>query len=150
MQTVQALELPIQEIVTELGYELWGLEFLSQGKHSLLRVYIEQESGITVDDCAKVSHQVSAFLDVEDVIRGQYTLEVSSPGLDRVLFKPEQYHHYCGDILQISLKSPIEKTNKIKGELLSVDSDHIQVKTNQKTFSIPFALIQKTRLVPQF
>jgi ribosome maturation factor RimP len=147
---IQTLERPIQEVVNGLGFELWGIEFLSQGRRSVLRVYIEHENGITVDDCAKVSHQVSALLDVENVIRGEYTLEISSPGLDRLLFRPDQYLHYCGDVLQLSLKAPIQGASKFKGELLRVDTDHIVLKTENGELSIGFDHIQKARLVPQF
>lgn len=147
---IQTLEKPIQEVVSGLGFELWGMEFLSQGKHSVLRVYIENENGINVDDCAKVSHQVSALLDVENVIRGEYILEISSPGLDRILFKPDQYLHYCGDTLQLSLKAPIDGASKVKGELMAVEADHIVVKTDKGELSISFDQIQKARLVPQF
>ena len=147
---IQTLEQPIQEVVNGLGFELWGIEFLPQGRHSVLRVYIEHENGVTVDDCAKVSHQVSALLDVEDVIRGEYMLEISSPGLDRLLFKPDQYLHYCGDILQLSLKAPIEGSSKVKGELLRVDTDRILVKTDTGELPVGFDQIQKARLVPQF
>jgi len=87
-QQIQAL---LEPTVEALGYELWGLEYLSQGRHSTLRLYIESEQGISIDDCAAVSEQVSSVLDVEDPITGEYTLEVSSPGMDRLLFKPDQY-----------------------------------------------------------
>jgi ribosome maturation factor RimP len=147
---IQTLEGPIQEVVSGLGFELWGIEFLSQGKHSTLRVYIEHENGITVDDCAKVSHQVSAVLDVENVIRGEYMLEISSPGLDRLLFKPDQYLHYCGDIIQLSLKTALDGSSKMTGELLAVDLDHIVLKTDKAEHQIAFDQIQKARLVPQF
>ncbi len=147
---IQTLEEPIQEVVNGLGFELWGLEFLPQGRHSLLRVYIENEKGVTVDDCATVSHQISTLLDVENVISDKYMLEVSSPGLDRFLFKPEQYVHYCGETLQLSLKTPIQGSSKMKGELLAVDADRILIKTEKGECSVDFAQIQKARLVPKF
>src|SRR5210317_906283 len=77
----------LESSVAALGFELWGVEYLSQGRHSTLRVYIDAEDGITVDDCARVSEQVGSVLDVEDPINGEYTLEVSSPGMDRLLFR---------------------------------------------------------------
>ena len=79
----------LRATVEALGYELWGVEYLSQGRHSVVRVYIDSENGINVDDCASVSEQVGGVLDVEDPIRGEYTLEVSSPGMDRLLFELE-------------------------------------------------------------
>ena len=77
----------LEPAVEGFGYELLGVQLLAQGHHSKLRVYIDSEEGITVDDCARVSHQVSGVLEVEDPIPGQYTLEVSSPGMDRPLFR---------------------------------------------------------------
>ena len=77
----------LASIVEALGYEFVGSEIVGQGKHAVLRIYIDSENGITIDDCSKVSYQVSAMLDVEDPIRGEYDLEVSSPGIDRPLFE---------------------------------------------------------------
>ena len=85
----------LRTTVEALGFELWGIEYLSQGRHSVLRVYIEAENGIAVEDCATVSEQVGSVLDVEDPITGEYTLEVSSPGMDRLLFKLDQYPGLC-------------------------------------------------------
>ena len=81
----------IDTTIQVLGLDLWGVELLQQGKYSLLRIYIEREEGVTIEDCEKVSRQVSALLDVEDPIAGEYTLEVSSPGMDRPLFSIEHY-----------------------------------------------------------
>ncbi|HEY7865082.1 MAG TPA: ribosome maturation factor RimP, partial [Psychromonas sp.] len=83
--------------VEDLGYELVGIEYIRAGKHSTLRVYIDQEQGILVDDCAAVSRQVSAIMDVEDPITNEYTLEVSSPGMNRPLFKAEHYQIFAGE-----------------------------------------------------
>ena len=104
----QQMEAMLAPTVEALGFELWGLEYLSQGRHSLLRVYIEHDKGISVDDCAAVSEQVSAVLDVEDPITGEYTLEVSSPGMDRLLFKLEQFTAYIGEEIDIRLRSAFE------------------------------------------
>ena len=87
----------LEPTVTALGFELWGVEYIAQGRHSVVRIYIESPGGITVDDCASVSEQVSGVLDVEDPITGEYTLEVSSPGMDRLLFKLAQYAAYVGE-----------------------------------------------------
>ncbi|NAW67473.1 ribosome maturation factor RimP, partial [Photobacterium halotolerans] len=92
MQLTELLEAP----VTALGYELVGLEFIRAGEHSTLRVFIDHENGITVDDCADVSRQISAVMDVEDPITVAYNLEVSSPGLDRPLFRAAHYEQFIG------------------------------------------------------
>ena len=88
----------VEPVVTSLGYELVGVEFLMQGHSGLLRVYIDDEDGIQVNDCQRVSHQLSGVLDVEDVIKGKYQLEVSSPGLDRPLFTAEHFERFQGDL----------------------------------------------------
>ena len=90
--------------VEALGCELWGIEFLSQGRHSKLRVYIERPGGVTVDDCERVSREIGDLLDVEDVIPSAYTLEVSSPGLDRILFKAEQFQANVGAVVDVRLR----------------------------------------------
>ncbi|MEX1237590.1 MAG: ribosome maturation factor RimP, partial [Pseudomonadales bacterium] len=98
----------IEPVVEGLGLELWGIEYLAHGKRAQLKVYIEKEAGVDVDDCARVSRQISAVMDVEDPIEAQYTLEVSSPGLDRRLFTLPQFEAFEGEQVRISLKSPYE------------------------------------------
>ncbi|MCF6231078.1 MAG: ribosome maturation factor RimP, partial [Gammaproteobacteria bacterium] len=108
----------ITPVVEALGYELVGIEYISQGKHSVLRLYIDSEKGIVVDDCAEISHQVSGVLDVEDPIRGVYHLEVSSPGLDRPLFNEEHYERFTGHQVKIQLTAPLNGRRKFQGVLL--------------------------------
>lgn len=100
--------------IEALGFELWGVEYLSQGRHSLLRIYIDAEQGISVDDCALVSHQVSAVLDVEDPISGEYTLEVSSPGMDRLLFRLDQYPGFVGEVVDVRLRT-LSRAAQVQG-----------------------------------
>ena len=103
LEQLQALLAPVVEA---LGYQCWGIEFISQGRHSLLRVYIDHANGILIDDCEKVSRQLSGVLDVEDPISVDYTLEVSSPGMDRPLFTIEQYVAHVGDQVKLSCARP--------------------------------------------
>ena len=105
LEQLQALLAPVVEA---LGYECWGVEFLSQGRHSLLRVYIDHANGVLVGDCEKVSRQISGVLDVEDPISSEYTLEVSSPGMDRPLFTLEQFARHAGELVKSKLRSPFE------------------------------------------
>jgi ribosome maturation factor RimP len=100
LSNVESIQALIEPSVEALGFELWGLELIAQGRFSTLRIYIESAKGITVDDCAEVSHQVSGILDVEDPITNQYTLEVSSPGVDRPLFKQAHYEQYIGQLCE--------------------------------------------------
>ena len=115
------IEQLIQPTVESMGYELWGCEYLAQGKHSLLRVYIDKADGIGVEDCVQISHQVSALLDVDDPIPGNYSLEVSSPGIPRPLFRFNQYQQYVGLEVQIKLFKPVSAKRKFVGNIVSAD-----------------------------
>lgn len=140
----------IESAVSGLGYELVGIELLSQGRNSLLRIYIDQEDGINLKDCERVSHQVSGVLDVEDVLRGQYTLEVSSPGLDRPLFTKEQFKHYLGNEVKIRLSVLVEGRRKFKGILLDVDDISVLLQVDSEEVRLPFSAIEKANLVPSY
>ena len=115
----------IEPVINSLGYECVGVEYLPQGRHSLLRIYIDKEDGIGVDDCETISHQVSGVLDVEDPIKGQYNLEVSSPGLDRPLFTLEHYVRFIGETVNVRLRSALHGRRKFTGKILSVDGEEI-------------------------
>ena len=106
----------IEPVVQELGCELWGIEKLQQGRQVVLKIYIESAKGINVDDCARVSRQVSAILDVEDPIPGEYMLEVSSPGVERRFFKPEHFNVCKGEKVQITLRQAFDGRRKFKTE----------------------------------
>lgn len=139
----------IAPVVTALGYELVGVEYLGQGRHSLLRVYIDSEDGITLDDCSRVSHQLSGVLDVEDVVRGQYDLEVSSPGLDRPLFTEEHFRRFEGHQIKLRSSSPIDGQRKFRGLLCGVEDGAVQVEVDGKRIAMPLASIDKANLVPE-
>lgn len=145
----RALDAMLRPAVEALGYELVGVEMLRNGRHSLLRLYIDTEKGITVDDCERVSHQVSGVLDVEDPIRGEYTLEVSSPGLDRPLFSAEHYERFAGREVRVKLKVPVEGRRKIRGTLAGVSEGNVLVQEGDETFSLPMDAIATARLVPE-
>ena len=117
------LEQKLTEMLTApveaLGFEMVGIEFVRAGKHSTMRVYIDHPDGITVDHCAEVSHQVSAVLDVEDPINTEYNLEVSSPGMERPLFKLQHYIDSVGEVVTLRLKMPMGDRRNFKGKLLS-------------------------------
>ncbi len=130
-----------------LGYEFWGLEYVNQGKHSVLRVYIEHENGITVDDCASVSHQISGILDVEDPISSQYSLEVSSPGLDRPLFTLAQFEQQTGNTISLRSQIAIDGRRKFKGKLISVTGERLTIQVDSLVVEIDFRDIEKANLV---
>lgn len=148
------LEKRLTEMLTSpveaLGFELVGVEFVRAGKHSILRVYIDKEAGIDVDDCADVSHQVSAVLDVEDPITTEYNLEVSSPGMDRPLFKAAHYESIIGETVSVKLRMPIDGRRNFKGTLLSCENGVISVNVDNDTFELAVENIEKGNLVPNF
>ena len=139
----------LEPTVEAMGYELWGIEYLSQGRHSTLRVFIDAENGITVDDCAAVSEQVGSVLDVEDPISGEYTLEVSSPGMDRLLFKLEQYPGYVGEIVDLRLRSPFEGRRKFRGILKGIEGEDVVVQVDDHEYLLPHSAIEKARVQPR-
>mmetsp|Transcript_12222 Transcript_12222/g.38718 ORF Transcript_12222/g.38718 Transcript_12222/m.38718 type:complete len:166 (-) Transcript_12222:4821-5318(-) len=136
--------------VEALGFELVGVEFVRAGKHSILRVYIDHENGIDVDDCADVSRQVGAVLDVEDPITTEYNLEVSSPGMDRPLFKSAHYESVVGETVEVKLSMPQDGRRNFKGLLLKCENDSILIKVDKDEFSLAIANIEKGNLVPNF
>ncbi|MDN3615050.1 ribosome maturation factor RimP [Vibrio gallaecicus] len=145
-QLTEMLEAP----VAASGYELVGLEFIRAGEHSTLRIYIDHENGIFVDDCAEVSHQVGAVLDVEDPISVIYNLEVSSPGLERPLFKAEHYQQFIGHEVSIVLKMAVANRRKWKGDIQSVDGETISILAEGNTEEFPLSNISKANLIPKF
>lgn len=136
--------------VEALGFELVGIEFVRAGKHSTLRVYIDHPDGITVEHCAEVSHQVSAVLDVEDPITTEYNLEVSSPGMDRPLFKEQHYLECVGEVVAIRLRMPLGDRRNFKGKLLVCEGGNITVEVDGQSFQLAIANIEKGNLVPSF
>jgi ribosome maturation factor RimP len=147
LEQLQALLAPVIEA---LGYECWGLEFLSQGRHSLLRIYIDHTGGILVEDCEKVSRQISSVLDVEDPISNEYTLEVSSPGMDRPLFTLEQFAKHAGELVKIKLRSPYEGRRNFQGPLRGVEEQDVVVLVDDHEYLLPIDLIDKANIVPRF
>lgn len=140
----------IEPTVQALGFELWGLEYASQGKHSTLRLYIDGPSGVNVDDCAQVSHQVSGVLDVEDPIPGEYTLEVSSPGMDRPLYNVEHYQRYVGEMVSLRLRMPFEGRRKFTGRINGVEGDEVIVQVDDHEYLLPISSIEKANIIPNF
>ena len=145
----QQLQIMLEPTVAALGFELWGVEHISQGRHSVLRVYIDSENGIGVEDCAAVSHQVSAILDVEDPITGEYTLEVSSPGMDRLLFKIEQFPGYVGEQIELRLRTPFEGRRKFKGVLKGIEGEDVVVQVDDHEYLLPYSAVDKARVEPR-
>ncbi|WP_226595857.1 ribosome maturation factor RimP [Marinobacter nauticus] len=148
---LKQLEDILRPVVEGLGYEFWGIEFRSHGHHSKLRVFIDDaENGIAIDDCEKVSRQVSGVMDVEDPIQTEYTLEVSSPGMDRPLFRLEQYEAFIGHKVQIKLRIAFEGRRKFLGLIKGVEGDDVVVVVDDHEYLLPFDSIEKANIVPVF
>ena len=138
----------LEPAIERLGYELVDLEARLAGKGGLVRLYIDKPDGIDLDDCEKVSLAVSALLDVEDPIPGNYNLEVSSPGLDRKLTKVEHFQRFEGEIVKVQMRFPIEGRRRFRGTLLSSDEENIVVEVDGESHSLPLKTIDTARLVP--
>ena len=147
-------ELQIEELIVPtveaLGVCVWGVEYLHQGKYSLLRIFVEREEGVSVDLCAEVSRHVSDLLDVEEIMPSAYTLEVSSPGMDRLLFKIEQYAAHVGERLAVRLSYPFEGRKKIVGTLAGLEDNSVVLQVDEDEYLLPLENVQKARIVPVF
>ena len=152
--TLNAKEMQIHSLlkptVEANGCAIWGLEWLASGKHSKLCLYIERPNGVSVDDCERVSRQVGELLDVEEVLSQRYTLEVSSPGLDRILFTPEQFADSVGQRVDVRLNFPFEGRKRIVGVLAGVEDDQAVVRCDDTEYLLPLENVQRARVVPEF
>lgn len=146
------IEALISPVVMDMGYELVGVEYVASGKHSILRVFIDSETGITLDDCEAVSRQLSSIFDVEDPIATQYNLEVSSPGIERPLFNIGHYQRFLGQDIKLRLVRPINGQRKFTGAIGSVSetSNTIELITELGAVDLDIGLIEKANLVAHF
>jgi ribosome maturation factor RimP len=140
----------IEPSVKALGYDLVAVELTGDGAHTILRVYIDLPGGVTVDDCETVSRQVSALLDVEDPIPGEYTLEVSSPGLDRPLVKREDFERYAGEEVKIRMAQQVMGRRNFTGRLQGIEGNLVLVEVDNEIYELDLEQIEKARLVPKF
>ena len=136
----------ISPFVASLGLELWGIEIPASPKGGTLRLYIDGPGGVNVDQCAEVSRHVSALLDAEDPLPGPYTLEVSSPGLERPFFSLEQMAPYAGELIEAKLKGPLQGRKKWRGILLEAAGTHIRLEVEGGKVELPWDAIQKVNL----
>lgn len=142
----------ITPVIEDMGYELVGVEYVASGKHSILRIYIDIDTGIGIEDCEKVSRQLSAIFDVEDPISGQYNLEVSSPGIERPLFNIEHYHRFLGNDINLRMHRPVDGQRKFRGSIGSVnDKDNtIELITELGSVILDIDLIEKANLIADY
>lgn len=146
----QKLQELVQGTIESMGFELVGVECQRAGRFSTVRLYIDKEGGVTIDDCSDVSRQVSAIFDVEDPISDKYNLEVSSPGLDRPLFTLAHYERFIGREVVVHLRIPMSDRRKWQGEIVSVNGDTVALKVEGNEQAFAFGNIQKANLVPVF
>jgi ribosome maturation factor RimP len=139
----------IEPVVLAMGYELWGVEYLAQGRYSLLRIYIDKVDGITLTDCEQVSRQVTGVLDVEDPIQGAYNLEVSSPGLDRPLFTLSQFARYIDHDARLTLSVKLDGRRKLTGKITGTGDNLVLMEVEGRQYQVPADSIDNARLVPQ-
>ena len=147
---MRLLEPPIEA----LHFDLVDLEFAREGRGGVLRIYIDRKAAdlnesVTVDDCASVSHAVSQILETQDPIKGNYTLEVSSPGFDRILRTRAHFERFVGERMFAELKLPLDGRRRYVGTLKSVSDDTIVVEVDGQAYSLPLDRIQKARLRPE-
>ena len=143
------LQAILEPAIEALGCELWGIEY-SSGKGSTLRIFIDKEDGVQVEDCERVSRQVSSILDVEDPISTEYTLEVSSPGMDRPLFTLAQFARFAGETVNLKLKIPYEGRRKYKGLLVGTEDQDVVLRCEGHEYLFPVETIDKANVVPRF
>ncbi|MGH8158524.1 MAG: ribosome maturation factor RimP [Rhodanobacter sp.] len=155
----QALAQRFTEVLVDLGLECLGVEFTPSHGQSTLRVYLDllDKSGpdgerreVGIEDCETASRELSALLDVEDPIPGNYVLEVSSPGIDRPLFTAAQFAKVSGQEVKLLLKAPLEGRRRLRGKLVSVEAEHIVLEAEGKTFEFEHALVESARVVPDW
>ena len=153
MRRDERLEKVLRPTVEGLGCELWGLEYnaSSAQRGGLLRIYIDAPQGVTVEDCERVSRQVGALLDVEDVIAGSYMLEVSSPGADRLLFEPAHFERFVGERVRLRLRvAQADGARRVAGQLSSADGEAVTVVQDDGIERrLLYSEIEKARLDPR-
>jgi ribosome maturation factor RimP len=139
-----------EPLLGQLGFELVDLEFSPGRSHAQLRLFVDRPEGITIEDCEHISREFSALLDVKDPIPTAFTLEVSSPGMDRVLRKPGHYARFIGEQVHVELLAPREGRRRYTGKLLSADEQQIEMQVDGVAVQIAYGDVDRARLVPQW
>jgi len=147
---LQQLDSILRPVIEGLGFDCWGIQYLSQGRHTVLRVYIDHPDGITVENCEQVSRQISGVMDVEDPIASNYTLEVSSPGMDCPLFTLAHYQAHVGSLVQLKLRMPFEGRRKYQGIINGIDGNDILLVVDDHELQLPYDSIESAQVVPVF
>lgn len=144
------LESLLDADISSMGYEFVGCVLMQQGRGTLLRIYVDKPGGVTVEDCTKVTRHVNSVLDVEDPIQGHYTLEVSSPGLERPLFKPMHYQKVIGKKIKLKLHAPRDGRRNFSGVLQAADAENITLLIDNVAIELPYHDIDKAHVELEF
>ena len=147
MESTQDLSTILRPAVERMGYIYWGVQFHNYGRNSVLRIYIDHPDGVTLDDCSAVSDQISGVLDVEDAIRRSYTLEVSSPGVERLLLNNEHYELYIGAMIKVRSYMFFNNRKNFIGRLEATNAHSIVLKIEEESIVIPYSAIKQSRLL---
>lgn len=147
MAISEQIEQLVEKPIESLGYELVGVEYIKNGRDTVLRIYIDSVQGISIEDCERVSHQVSGILEVEDPISSAYSLEISSPGFDRPLFKERDFLRFIEQEAKISMKIPVQGRRNFRGILQGFDNGNILIEVDNEVYELPFNKLAKARLV---
>ena len=144
-----------EPVVNGMGFDLIEIEHFPNPKHGVLRLFIDKPAGsdvesVVIEDCSAVSRQISALIDVEDPIRGQFNLEVSSPGLDRPLRRLQDFQRFTGSLVKLKTVMPLEGQRNFTGRLLEASEDVVVIETDDEEISLPMTAIEKARIVPEY
>jgi ribosome maturation factor RimP len=139
-----------EPVVKGMGFDLIEIEHFPNPKHGVLRLYIDKEGGVNVDDCSTVSRQISALIDVEDPVSGQFNLEISSPGVDRPLRRLVDFQRFTGSLVKLKTVMPLEGQRNFKGRLLEANEETVVIETDDEEISLPMSTIDKARIVPEY
>lgn len=139
-----------EPVVKGMGFDLIEIEHFPNPKHGVLRLYIDKEGGVNVDDCSSVSRQISALIDVEDPVSGQFNLEISSPGADRPLRRLVDFQRFTGSLVKLKTVMPLEGQRNFKGRLLEASEETVVIETDDEEISLPMTAIDKARIVPEY
>jgi ribosome maturation factor RimP len=140
----------VNPLLLNEGMELVEIEYRREARGWILRLYIDKEGGVTLDDCTRISQEVGRILDVEDFILVPYTLEVSSPGLSRPLKSEKDFIKYRNRLIRIKTVEPIENRRKFKGKLLGISENRIEIELEERVFKIPLSNVARANLEIDF
>lgn len=151
MDKAQDIARMVEDTISALGIELWGVDYAPRANSSLVRLYIDhREREVTVEDCEAVSREVSALFDVNDPVRGAYTLEVSSPGVDRPFFQAEQLQRFLGETIEVSLHAPLDGRRRLTGIVVAVENERVTLDAAGQPLQFDFPQAAKIRLKPDW